>query len=186
MIPPDCVSIRTAYSRLFHLHSSEASERLAYFLCTGKLRAFYVDRQMIEHTVTVGRWRSMHESSRLDIFKTGTALAAEGTETEIVVREAELAAMLPSRDKAPYADPTQAGSATKRGRKPKHDANEVWAVIAWTVQEDGYAELQEKMIDNVQRQYEQSFGRDTAPSRTTLQPMIKKLFAERAKKDAKA
>ena len=76
-------------------------------------------------------------------------------------------------------------SQAKRGRKPKHDANEVWAVIAWTVQEDGYAASQEKMIDKVQRQYEQSFGKGTEPSRTTLQPMIKKLFAERDKKDAK-
>jgi len=185
MIPPDCVSIRTAYSRLFHLHSSEASERLAYFLCTGKLRAFYFDRQMEEHSISVDRWQSMSESSRLDIFKTGTALAAEGAETEIVVREDDLAAMLPSRDKAPYADPTQANSITKRGRKPKHDANDVWSVITLTAHDDGFEESQEKMIDKVQRQYEQSFGKDTAPSRTTLQPMIRKLFAERAKKDAK-
>jgi hypothetical protein len=54
-----------------------------------------------------------------------------------------------------------------------------------TAHDDGFEESQEKMIDKVQRQYEQSFGKDTAPSRTTLQPMIRKLFAERAKKDAK-
>lgn len=181
MIPPGYVSLRAAFAKLAQFEgrvqgrgphaASEAAGRLLYSLVTGQLGAFRVDPQGTQPAaIPTGDWTGRDDSFKQDIIPFDAF-------QNVVVREDELAAMLGLKDSD--------ASPARRGRKP-YDADAVWAVIALTAHDEGFAESQEKMIRSVQHQYELSFGKDTAPGRTTLQPMIQKLFAEKAKNDAKA
>jgi hypothetical protein len=178
MIPPEFISIRTAYSKLFQRFASEAYGRLAFFLCTGKLKAFWFDQQGGEHCLSADVWKGMVDSSRLGIFNTGDAnIGANHSLTTIVVRKDDLATILPPEDNVAYVDSTEVGPRRKGGRPLKYDWDAIWAGIVWIQHEENLPRSQDGLIERVQRWYEVSFGKATAPGRTTLQPKIAKLLA---------
>jgi hypothetical protein len=171
LIPPDFISISTAYSKLFQRFSSEAAGRLAYCLNKGELQAYCFDRQGNENRLSVEVWQRMPESGRLDIFKTGTTLH-DNTVTTIVLREDEFAKAFPEKVKVAPVNSREAHPATNRGRPNKYNPETIWATIVWIQYHEGLPETQAAAIHMVQQKYEEFFGVDLEPSRTTLQPTI--------------
>ena len=172
MIPPNFVSLRKIYSIFAERYDSEAAGRLTYLLCAGKLQTFKFDGREGKQAMTAEWWQNQSDDTRQvrDIF-------THGALEEIVVLEADLAAILPPEDNPDYADLGQAGPATRRGRPPEYDWEAIWAGLLLIVHDEGLPKTKEETMDKVAQWYEKSFGKDTAPDRSTLQPRITKLFA---------
>jgi hypothetical protein len=180
MIPPDFVSIRVAYSK-FAIYGTKAAGHLKYYLVTDNLHAYYVDSRAETHLIAPDFWQSKTDDVCQIIFVSGEATYTEDAtsfpiDTDIVVRDADLAAILPATNNAAHADPMEADSATRRGRPPEFDWDAVWAGIVQIVNDEGLPKTKEEMIEKVAEWYNNSFGPDTAPERSTLQPRITKLY----------
>jgi hypothetical protein len=176
LIPTGFIAIGTAYSKLFQRFSSEAASRLAYCLNTGELQAYCFDHQGNENRLSIKVWQRMPESGRLDIFKTGTALHDNVIKT-IVLREDDFAKAFPEKVKATLVNPSEAHPITSRGRPNKYDPETIWATIVWIQYHEGLPQTQAAAIDMVQQKYAEFFGLDLEPSRSTLQPTIKRCLS---------
>jgi hypothetical protein len=179
MIPPNFVSLRKVYSIFAERYDSEAAGRLTYLLCGGNLQTFKFDGREGKQAISAEWWQNESDDTRQDIFTYGAL-------PEIVVLEADLAAILPPEDNPDYADLGQAGPATRRGRPPAYDWEAIWAGLLLIVHDEGLPKTKEETMDKVAQWYEKSFGKDTAPDRSTLQPRITKLFALLAGRDPSA
>jgi hypothetical protein len=106
MIPPNFVSLRRIYSIFAERYDSEAAGRLTYLLCDGQLQAFKFDGREGKQAIAAEWWQNESDDTRQDIFTYGAL-------PEIVVLEADLAAILPPEDNPDYADLGQAGPANE-------------------------------------------------------------------------
>lgn len=187
MIPPGYASVRKVYSQLKESLGSEAYGKLEFLLSTGKLVAYSMDDSEVSYSkLTPGFWKGMTRTTRLEIFQMGIEEAqAKGLSlNEIFVREVDLAKILGPKTQAPTAglDDKKSVTPTRAGGRPvDYDWDAIWAGIVWLVNTKGLPKRQEVMIERVQRWYEKTIKKDNAPSRTALQPRIKKLFAQMAK-----
>jgi hypothetical protein len=166
MIPPGFISIRKAYAKFHERHGSEAAARLGFLLCKGELPAFCFDAQTAEQSIPADVWKNKPDSVRIDIL-------INGAQQEIVVRETDLNALLTSADNAPQVAQQREHSSAK-GR-PAYDREIIWAGLAWVHHNEGLPHTLNDKVARIQQWYSQWF--DTEPSRTILQPIIKRFEA---------
>ena len=181
MIPPGWVLLRVAFTKVCcaeaKLHgrgphiAPQAAGRLLYLLINGRLKT----RQFgSENDISTEYWKNRAESFARDILSD----AFPG----IVVNENEL--RLVEADRVSVAEPTPNSPQTKRGRKPAADPYTIAWVVGSIMYADAVTHSQEDMLTEITNRYEAEFGADKAPARTTLQPMVRRLFAEMDKHDA--
>ena len=181
MIPPGWVLLRVAFTKVCcaeaKLHGNgphiapQAAGRLLYLLINGRLKT----RQFgSENDISTEYWKNRAESFARDILSD----AFPG----IVVNENEL--QLVEADRISVAEPTPNSPQTKRGRKPAADPYAIAWIVGSIVYEDVRTRSQEDMYAEIAKRYEAEFGAGQAPSRTTLQPMIRRWFTEMKKHDA--
>lgn len=186
MIPPRFVSVRSAFSKFAKIEKEdrragqfaapEAARQLGDLLRGGRLQAFQVNSQGNEKTIPAEFWQSTNDSFLKDILDNREI-------ANVVVREDDLAAILPPESHDANIGPRDAETEEKKkgGRLPKYDWDYIWAGTAVLIHEHGFPPSQEEMIGRVQDWYEKAFGAGSAPSRSVLQPKIKKLYAQKGK-----
>jgi hypothetical protein len=184
MIPPGWVSLRTAFTRTCavighgpHV-APEAAGRLLYLLIEGPLQTCRLAQDGSKESVSAEYWRSRAESFERDILPFD---AFPG----IVVKEDELRSSLvqPGDAESP-GDPIPNIPEAKRGRRPVANPYDIAWVVGSLVYSDAWGVSQEDMLSKIAEQFEAEFGEQSAPSRSTLQPMVRRLLAEMEKHDA--
>jgi hypothetical protein len=186
MIPPGFVSLRMVFTKLCEVESKtrgrgpavapEAANRLLYFLIDGRLRACRFAPNGTKDDIPTEYWNGQART----FARTIVEYDAFG---EIVVSAEELALLISGSNGGPSGE--SESHEAKPGRKPKYEPNSLAIVLAMTVYSDGFAESQEKMIEKVQYWHEQIYGPGSEPGRTALQPIIRRLFLEKSKHDAR-
>jgi hypothetical protein len=179
MIPPGYVSIRSAYTKVSQLNDLDAVGRLTFYLSTGQLQAFDFGNRGEKQLIRAEFWQNIPEGIRRDVFQKGTGSMTHHQMPfrEIVVLEDDLVKVLPPEDNAISVESMEPSSIGKAGRHPKYDWDQIWAGIVRIVHDNGLPKSQEEMIYKVQLWYDKFVATDGAPSRSALQPRIKKLFA---------
>jgi len=179
MIPPGYVSLRNVYIKFFQIYDMEAMGRLTFYLSTGELQAFDFGSRGQGESIGAKFWQGMSDDIRRAIFEKGIGAITYPRMPfkEIVVLEDDLAKILPTDDNAISVDSMEPSSTNKAGRHPKYDWDYVWAGIVRLVHEEGLPKSQDEMIERVQLWYSSTQEKAEAPSRSALQPLIKRLFA---------
>lgn len=163
-IPPDYVSIRTAYAKLAELDAYDAVGRLTFFLREGKLPASHFDHDGVENKLHANFWKNITNDAR-DIF-----FNVEGKEIksrrgwEIVVRKEDLSAILAPEKNAASVDTINVNSTKKGGRPPEYDWDAIWAGIVWIAVHEGLPKSQAEMIERVQQWYKSSSIKTMRPA----------------------
>ena len=158
----------------------EAAERLLHCLKAGDLRAFHRSVEGL-NPIDPARWRSIETETfkrALDpAFRYRDILGIKLS--EVVIEEAHL---LMSQTTIVNDESNR----TPRGGRPAIDRVKIAVTIAMVVYDPGFSRTQEGMINCIQQRFAELYGEDKEPSRTTLQPIVSRLWAERAKHDKKS
>lgn len=158
----------------------QAAERLLQLLINGRLRAWRSARDGSNEEVFAEYWRGRIDSFKKDILPVDGVDAFGG----ISVDEAELRALLSQASAGSVVGPPIGNPEAKRGRPPAANPYDIAWVLGSLVYADAWGTSQADMLSKVAEKFEAEFGENSAPSRTALQPMVKRLFAEMAKHDA--
>jgi hypothetical protein len=183
MIPPGWVSLRAAFTKTCAAIgrgpqvAPEAAGRLLYLLIEGRLQTCTLTPDGSKANLALEYWKSQAETFARDILDFD---AFPG----VVLNEDELRlSLVKAGDAASSDEPSPDTPNARRGRRPAANPYNIAWVVGSLVYADAWGTSQEDMLTKIAERYEAEFGENSAPSRTTLQPMVRRLLAEMARHD---
>lgn len=189
MMPPGFVLLRTAFAKVAQAEANahgrgphtarQAASRLLGVLANGMLGAYRFDPGQTKINVPRDYWITQAETFQKDVMLIEAF-------NEISVKETELQSLIGTLIERPPDAPTTEHAQAKRGRKPKVNPYDIaWIVGVLTYAGQGMRS-QSDFFGEVATRYNAEFGDESAPSETSLKPMIRRLFAELERHDKKS
>jgi hypothetical protein len=184
---PNPVLLGTAFSKFCEAEvaatgrgqwvAPQAAERLLRRLIAGQLHAWGPGQSGGNEEIPTGYWEGQAESFWPDISLPNAfhRVVVDGDELCLALARSGGAAA----HQAPKCDPLKA----KSGRPPAADPYAVAWVVGSLVYADVLKRSQDDAISKIIEKFEAVFGEGKAPGRTTLQPMVRRLFSEMRKQD---
>jgi hypothetical protein len=179
MTMPSFVLLRTAFRKVCDAEiaahgrgpeiASQAAERLLHLLIKGRLQTWRSTRDGSNEKVSDEYWQSRTGSFKTDILP----MDAFGG---ILVNDGELRSLLVEASAGSAVGPTLSNSEAKRGRPPAANPYDIaWVVGALVYAGEGLRS-QEELPSKIAERYEARYGDGSAPSRSSLQPTVRRLL----------
>jgi hypothetical protein len=203
MIPKGYLPISTAEGRMFFYPDKRG--RIDYEITAGNLPVYYFNGERRALVVlSPAEWSKVN---KIKAFGSGTISLEKGKDVTLLVEQSEFEKLLsaeiaqseafmlgPKTELMPQAgsDPalktrSETGGESSTGRTPEYVWDKIWAETVYYIDQNGLPKDQESLIGIIQdlcrdklnmKEIRRSKSKSSdVPSRTTLQPKVKAVFA---------